>query len=129
MPSPEKTTHPKEAEKRGEILKSIAILHSLKDDWRDEIPQQMKGSYDPSGQDIRWKVRAGWFAAINNELSMLKRLGVVWPAEIQETIDEFKESRHQKNKIPAQDRLTSQEDIERGNQLLDTLLKFLEANF
>lgn len=118
MPSPEKKSH-QETEDSLRKMTSLEYVKHLRFDWKDEVPEKMKGSTD---KDIQWKVRRGWFQNLGYEIQELIDSDAEIPPYLQKAIDEFETFCKAKDTSE----LTTPEDIEKGNEFLDVLIRYYE---
>lgn len=109
----------------SEREKLIQHLQTLRDDWKDEIPNQVIHS---DNIDKQYKVRGNWFQGIIadiDEVLCTSKIKVDKDTlkQIDEIIDYFCNSVEFKDKL--KDGKVDKIDIELGNYLIDLALKIV----
>ncbi len=94
-------------------------LLELRDEYTEEIPAQIVRSDTP-----KYKCRIGWFATIIAEAENLKKRSMLSEGLVKK-LNAF----HTEVSPQIKQRLTTEQDIARGNLLLNEILKELELRY
>jgi hypothetical protein len=113
-----------EREPNSEKVKAILSecltrSYNFLDDFSNEIPDKVINSTD---ENRNYKVRKGWFNAIFGEIGLLQMIGYLESGE-SELVDCFLEDYGSKEFSA---RLTTENDIQRGDQVLKFLICYIE---
>jgi uncharacterized protein YaaW (UPF0174 family) len=92
-------------------------LKSLRRDWSDEIPQEVIHFND---EDSKYKVRRNWFQQIVTNTWMLLDEGKISNEESKKAAEELIEKFTSEEFVER--KLTTSEDIETANHLMDVIL-------
>jgi len=98
----------------------MSVLRSLRDEWSDEIPEEVFDSR--SGK--KFKVRKAWFGGVYNVITAGIKMGFVDETS-RELYDDF---RRLANETGFRDRLTTREDINRANSIIDSVMSYLAGD-
>lgn len=93
------------------------LFMDLRNTYSDEIPDTEVHSTDKNN---RYKVRSAWFTGISTGAQMLRSQGLVGNDEQGQKVQEF--IQHVNSEQFHQRGLTTKEDIDRGNEILDILI-------
>lgn len=113
------------AERRAQIEKDIAFLVSLRDDFLDEVPDEIKRGFD---EKKNYKVRNNWFTALVGQLDILadQYLDPVEDKDLLEEIDNFNTYCTSEDFHKAERH--TEEEVQRANDLLDKMISRLEKD-
>ena len=118
MEAREEDTHTKEY--------LIQKLEHLRDDFRDEIPSEVVHSSSP---DNKFKARRGWFNLVAGHLSYSLEDGHIKDPALKEKVEGFlKWCLEGEFKEGGEERMTTQEDIEKANEVISSVLGSLSPN-
>ena len=110
-------------ETNQEILaRSLERINEFLNDWNDDIPEKILHS---TSENNKFKVRKGWFSGILGEINLLRLSGLLSEPE-KEAIDKFYHD-YSGDILGFTGRLTTAEDIERGNEVLLILKQAIES--
>jgi hypothetical protein len=113
-------------ERGNEVKEIISDIEALKKEWKNEIPDEVFNTNDPSLKDIRFKARKTWFTIVNMLLSEIVEGKTARSASVSsginpELIKKIKEYLEKRATKLASQELTEPEDIEIADSLLDDL--------
>jgi hypothetical protein len=110
---------------KEKIAKQITRLHWFKDTWKSEIPDQILSA---KSQDKMYKVRKNWWAGLVSdfEYGVLPILDATTHAELILKISNFSHDFCGQEFQGKTGRLTTREDIDRADQLIEEILGVLE---
>jgi len=108
----------KEAKETKQELHNL--VNSCLDDWDDEIPKDILHSID----NVKAKVRKGWFQGLVGIIDSARELNVI----SEETAGLCQKFNHEYITRDFSTRLTTAEDIERGNEVLEAIKTDIENN-
>ena len=101
----------------------IQKLKHFRDDFQDKIPPEVIHSSSP---DNKFKARRGWFQMVAGHLSYSLEDGHIKDLALKEKVDGFlKWCVEGEFKKGGGERLTSQEDIEKANEVINSVLNSL----
>ena len=99
----------------------VGRLLFFRDDYKDEIPPQLVHSNSP---DSKYKIRSAWMLGLAGEIEVSRDEGIL-PESVRSDVDDFLNWVDDWGKRPGNPPMNIQEDIEKGNEIIDKVLESL----
>ena len=106
----------------GPNEKIILRLRHFKDDYSDEIPETILHSTSSNPPPL-YKVRKAWFQSLSSTFNQVKRAKITIDTTLTGKIRAFQAMIHD---LAFKQRLTTKEDIDQANEIIDELIEALE---
>ena len=97
-------------------------LKVFRNEWSEEIPEEILNSAEGKDGDRRYKVRKGWFTNVGLALENLKDMGELTTEAQRDAVQEFIDNFSGAEEFKGKARVTAA-DIKKANELIDIILQ------
>lgn len=107
-------------EQEKERIWLVEYLRILRDEYSDEIPEQVLHGFVTDQDRKKFKVRRNWWHGVVGGLDILQSRGLV-PSGLEQEVSDFVE--HYSSKDFHNQPLTTADDIARANEILTKIVR------